>query len=76
MIAALVALVMWVVPLATSGVETEDAISKAGAVSAVVHDDAGSMLPEAGAGSAVVHDDAGDISSGTGTTRVPGSGID
>jgi hypothetical protein len=36
-IAAVVALVMWVVPLATSGGVTEDAIPKAGTGSAVVH---------------------------------------
>ena len=36
-IAAVVALVMWVVPLARSGGVTEDAIPKAGTCSAVVH---------------------------------------
>jgi hypothetical protein len=35
-IAAVVALVVWVVPLATSGVGTEDAVPKAGAGSAVI----------------------------------------
>ena len=58
-IAAMVALLVWVAPLATSGVEAQDANPNAG--SAVIHDDAGSMLPEAGAGSAVVHDDAGNV---------------
>jgi hypothetical protein len=43
MIAALVALVMWVTPLAPSGVGTEDAIPRAGAGSAILHDDAGSV---------------------------------
>ena len=69
-IAALVALAVWVTPLAMSGVGTEDAIPKAGAGSALVHDDAGSMLPEAGAVSAAVHDDAGNIPSGAGSALV------
>jgi hypothetical protein len=57
-IAAMVALVVWTSPFATSGgVGAEDAIPKAGAGSAIVQDDAGNM--PAGAGSAVVHDDAG-----------------
>ena len=43
MIAALVALVMWVTPLAPSGVGTEDAIPRAGAGSAILHDDAGNV---------------------------------
>lgn len=60
-IATVVALVVWAAPLATSGVGTEDANPKAGAVSAVIHDDAGNLLPEAGAVSAVVHDDAGNV---------------
>ncbi len=46
-IAAVVALMVWVVPLATSGVGTEDAIPKAGAGSAVIHDDAGNMPTDA-----------------------------
>jgi hypothetical protein len=71
-IAALVALAVWVTPLATSGVGTEDA-PKAGAGSenlsyplphgkvapAAVHDDAGDML--SGAGTAALHDDAGNV---------------
>jgi len=61
-IAAMVALLVWAAPLATSGVGAEDANpNKAGAVSAVIHDDAGNMLPDAGAVSAVVHDDAGKV---------------
>jgi hypothetical protein len=74
---ALVALVMWVTPLAPSSVGTEDAIPKAGAgsenliyplphgkvtpgaVSAGVHDDAGSML--SGAIPTAMHDDAGNV---------------
>jgi hypothetical protein len=46
---------VWVVPLATSGVGAEDAISKAGAGSAVIHDDAGNV--NRNTGSAPIHDD-------------------
>ena len=76
-IAAVVALMVWVVPLATSGVGAEDAISKGqGAVkntgimhASMVKDmgqmrgtDPGKVEPlNAGAGSAVVHDDAGNV---------------
>jgi ferric-dicitrate binding protein FerR (iron transport regulator) len=69
-IAAMVALVVWVVPLATSEVGAEDAIPKAGAGSAVVHDDAGKVnrysypLPPGkvvGVDSVVIHDDAGNM---------------
>ena len=60
-IGAMVALMVWVAPLARSGVGAQDANANAGAVSAVIHDDAGNMLPEAGAGSAVLHDDAGNV---------------
>jgi hypothetical protein len=84
-IAAVVALMVWVVPLATSGVGAEDAISKAGAGSAVIHDDAGNMptyaqraafYPEkvaplnAGAGSAVIHDDAGNANRNMGSAPI------
>lgn len=42
--AALLALMMWVVPLAPSGVGTQDVnLDKAGAGSAVIHDDAGNV---------------------------------
>lgn len=44
---------------ATSGVGTQDANLKAGAGSALVHDDAGNM--PLGTGSALVHDDAGNV---------------
>ena len=44
-IAAVVALMVWVVPLATSGVGAEGAISKASAGSAIIHDDAGNVNP-------------------------------
>jgi hypothetical protein len=59
-IAAMVALVVWTAPFATNGgAGAEDAIPKAGAGSAIVHDDAGNMHPSAG--SAVLHDDAGNV---------------
>ena len=46
-IAAMVALLIWAAPLATSGVGAEDAIPKAGAGSAVLHDDAGNLPTDA-----------------------------
>jgi hypothetical protein len=57
-IPALVALLVWAAPIATSGVGTEDA--RAGSA-AVIHDDAGNVQSNAGAGSATVHDDAGSV---------------
>jgi len=79
--AAVVALVVWVVPLTTSGVGAEDAAHKAGASTAVLHDDAGNvdhnsypLSPEKAASlnvpnavSAVVHDDAGNMPLGAGS---------
>ena len=56
-IAALTALLVRTVPLATGGVEAGAANPGAGA--AVLHDDAGDVHP--GAGSAIVHDDAGEV---------------
>ena len=58
-IAAMVALAVWVVPLATSQVGAEDAIPKAGVGSTIIHDDAGNV--HRNAGSAVLHDDAGSV---------------
>jgi ammonia channel protein AmtB len=59
-IAAIVALLVWAPPLATSRIGAQDANPNAG--SAVIHDDAGNVIPEVvGAGSAVVHDDAGNV---------------
>ena len=51
-IAAVVALLIWVVPPVTSGVGVEEAVPAARAGSAIVHDDAGSV--HSGAGSAAV----------------------
>jgi uncharacterized RDD family membrane protein YckC len=76
-IAAVMALLVWVFPPATSGDGAQGANPNAGAAAgaAVVHDDAGNMPPElyyplphgkvanpdAGAGSGIVHDDAGNV---------------
>lgn len=61
LIAVAMALLMWVVPPATSGVEVEDAIPSAGAGSAVIHDDAGNVNPGTRSGPAIIHDDAGNV---------------
>ena len=47
-VAAALALAVWVVPLATSEIGAEDALPKAGADSAVVHDDAGNVIRRSG----------------------------
>ena len=81
-VTAMVAFLMWMPPLATSGVGADDAIPRAGAVSAVLHDDAGNVnrysypLPPGKvaslnvpkAVSAVVHDDAGNMPLTTGSS--------
>lgn len=61
-VAAAMALLVWVFPFAGGGVGAQDANPKAGAAAgaAVVHDDAGN-IPATGAGAAVVHDDAGNV---------------
>ena len=51
---------------ATGGVGAQDANLKAGAGTAVVHDDPGNM-PLTGTGSALVYDDAGNMPIGAGT---------
>jgi hypothetical protein len=56
-IAAMVALLIWAAPFASSGVGAEDAKPNAGAGSAIIHDDAGNV--HRSAGSAVIHDDSG-----------------
>ncbi|HET7270457.1 MAG TPA: hypothetical protein VFI90_05155 [Rubrobacter sp.] len=65
-IVALTALLVRGVPPATGG--AVDANLKAGAGTAVVHDDAGNMPPAAG--TAVVHDDAGNMAPGAGSAIV------
>jgi hypothetical protein len=67
-IAAVVALLVWVVPLATSGVGAEVANPNAGAVPAVLHDDAGDML--SGTVPAGIHNDAGNMLSGAGAATL------
>jgi len=67
-IVAVTALLARGVLLATSGIGVEDVDLKAGAGSAIVHDDAGNMPPSAGA--AVVHDDAGNMLTGAGSAIV------
>ena len=62
-IAAAMALLVWVYPPATSsGDGAHDANPNAGAAAstAVIHDDAGN-LPSTGTGAAIVHDDAGNV---------------
>jgi hypothetical protein len=58
-IAAFMALVVWAGPFGTGGVETREAVPAAGAGTAVVHDDAGSVNSGLAPGYAPVHDDAG-----------------
>jgi hypothetical protein len=67
-IAAVVALLVWVVPLAMSGVGAEVANPNAGAVPAVLHDDAGDML--SGTVPAGIHNDAGNMLSGAGAATL------
>jgi hypothetical protein len=67
-VAAVLALTVWVVPLTTSAVGAEDAVQKAGAGTAVVHDDAGNVNP--GAIPAIVHDDAGNMPAGAGSAVI------
>ena len=66
LIAGLVALLVLVVPPATNGNETERAIPGAGAGSAVIHDDAGSVNHGPILGSAIIHDDAGNVNATAG----------
>jgi hypothetical protein len=58
-IAAFMALVVWAGPLSFGGAETREAAPAAGAGTAVVHDDAGSVNRGLAPGYAPVHDDAG-----------------
>jgi hypothetical protein len=58
-IAVFMALVVWAGPISFGGVETRDTAPAAGAGTAVVHDDAGSVNSGLAPGYAPVHDDAG-----------------
>ena len=63
-IAAFMALVVWAGPLSFGGAETREAAPAAGAGTAVVHDDAGSVNGGLTPGYAPVHDDAGNLGAG------------
>lgn len=67
-IVAVTALLMRGAPPATSGVGAEAVNLKAGAGSAIIHDDAGNM--PLGAGAAVIHDDAGNMRTDAGSAIV------
>jgi hypothetical protein len=85
-IAAFMALVVWAGPLGIGGVETRETVPAAGAGTAVVHDDAGSVnrglapgyapvrhdvgTGNPAVGSAIVHDDAGNVNPAAGTAIV------
>lgn len=56
-IAAMLVLAVWAVPLGTRGIDPVS--SNAGGGPAVIHDDAGSVHRDAGP--AIVHDDAGSV---------------
>ena len=60
-IATMVALLVWVAPLARSEVGAGNADPNAGVGSAVIHDDPWNLPHNPGAGSAVIHDDAGNV---------------
>jgi hypothetical protein len=66
-IATLVALMVWVGPLGSGGVEIRETVPAAGAGTAVIHDDAGSVHTGLAPGYAAVHDDAGNVNPGAGT---------
>ncbi len=63
-IAAFMALVVWAGPFGFGGVESREAVPAAGAGTAVVHDDAGSVNRGLTPGYAPVHDDAGNVGTG------------
>ena len=60
-ITAFMALVMWAGPLSVGGVETRVTVPAAGAGTAVVHDDPGSVHRGLAPGYAPIHDDAGEV---------------
>jgi len=57
-------------PFGFGGVETRETVPAAGAGTAVVHDDAGSVNRGLASGYAPVHDDAGNVHPVTGTAIV------
>ena len=64
-IAALVALMVWVGPLGTGGVQMREAVPAAG--TAIPHDDPGAVHTGLAPGYAAVHDDAGNLPPVAGT---------
>jgi len=70
-IAAFMALVVWAGPTGFGGVETKEAVPAAGAGTAVVHDDAGSVSRGLTPGYAPVHDDAGNMGTGLAPQYAP-----
>ena len=67
---AIAALMVWVGPLGLGGTETKDVVPAAGAGTAVIHDDAGSVHTGLAPGYAAVHDDAGNVHPVAGTAIV------
>jgi hypothetical protein len=63
-IAAFMALAVWAGPISFGGTETRETAPAAGAGTAVVHDDAGSVNRGLTSGYAPVHDDAGSVGTG------------
>jgi hypothetical protein len=63
-IATFMAVVVWAGPIGFGGTDTREAAPAAGAGTAVVHDDAGSVNRELAPGYAPVHDDAGNLGTG------------
>ena len=63
-ITAFMALVIWAGPIGFGGADTREAAPAAGAGTAVVHDDAGSVNRGLAPGYAAVHDDAGNVGAG------------
>jgi hypothetical protein len=70
-IAAFMALVVWAGPLSFGGAETREAAPAAGAGTAVVHDDPGSVNGGLAPGYAPVHDDAGNMGTGLAPGNAP-----
>jgi len=64
-IAAFMALVVGAGPFGFGGVETRETVPAAGAGTAVVHNDAGSVNRGLAPGYAPVHDDAGNLGTGS-----------
>ena len=70
-ITAFMALVIWAGPLGVGGSETRETVPAAGAGTAIVHDDAGSVHTGLAPGYAPVHDDAGNLGTGLAAGYAP-----